>query len=207
MDTIRQTFFKTAIDSDKVAYTQERENAAAFAVQQGVKNSLSIDECGSLSIIDHPHHEIHESCYWFCDDQSEALNSGSVKYYLLITPNENNFMHSFPNFYGTGEFEVQTYEGVTVATNGTELPLLNRNRTSGASTTFKFYKDPTSMDTTGSVKLRDIRVGSGKAVGDSRSENELILKKNTLYGIKITSRASSVIISTHINGYICGIGG
>ena len=40
-----------------------------------------------------------------------------------------------------------------------------------------------------------------------RSENELILKKNTNYLVKLTSRVASNYITTHINGYICGIGG
>ena len=40
-----------------------------------------------------------------------------------------------------------------------------------------------------------------------RSENELILKENTNYLVKLTSRVASNYITTHINGYICGIGG
>ena len=194
-------------DNIEYAFSTNTKNMAVM-VSQGIKNTLDIDLCGGLHTIDQAHHEIHEGCYWFADDISVSLASGDIKYWLLVTPNETNYFHSFPYVVGTGEFEVQTYEGVTVATNGTELPLYNRNRNITSSTTFKFYKDPTTPNITGCPILRNIRTGSGKgAIGDSRSENELILKPNTKYLIKVTSRAAGTFVTTHMNGYICGIEG
>ena len=195
------------IDDSTEKLFSDASKTGAYMVQQAIKSALQQDECGALNTIDHPHHEIHEGCYWFADDQSASLASGAVKYWLFVTPNEDNFFHSFPQLYGTGEFEIQSYENPTVATNGTEIPLLNRNRPLGGTTTHKFYKDPTGVNLTGAVKVRDIRVGAGKAIGESRSENELILKKNTKYLIVCTSRVANCIISVHMNGYICGIGG
>jgi len=179
----------------------------AFLASKAIKNTLSIDLCGSQTVIDHAHHEIHEGDYWFADDISDLLGSGDIRYYLFKTPNEDKFFHSFPQFYATGEFEIQVYEGATVATNGTELPLLNRNRLITSTTTFKFYKNPTSPVVTSATVVRNGRFGAGKAIGESRSENELILKKNTNYLIKLTSRVTSNYITTHMNGYICSIGG
>lgn len=195
------------IDNDIEYAFSTNTKTSAKMTSQAIKNTLSFDECGASHTIDHAHHEIHEGDYWFADDISTSLNSGGVYEWLLVTPNEDNFLHSLPQLVGTGEFETQSYEGVTTTTNGTEIALINRNRQIGGTTTFKFYKAPTGADITGAILVRSVRVGSGKAIGDARSESELILKKNTKYLIRVTSRASAVFVSAHMNGYICGVGG
>ena len=178
----------------------------AFLVAKGVDNVLSIDSYGALHTIDQAHHEIHEGDYWFADDVSATLTANAIKYWLLVTPNEATALHSLPVIISTGEIILEVYEGVTVATNGTELPLLNRDRNSTATTTYKFYKDPTTPVTTGCPLVRYVRVGSGKnAAGDSRSDAELILKSNTKYLIKATAITNGTFISCHVNGYVCGL--
>jgi hypothetical protein len=170
-------------------------------------SGIQLDLCGAAVTIDHPHHEIHEGTYIFADDISGNLGSNDIKYWLLVTPNETNYLHSFPKFVCTGEFELQVYEGATVATNGTEVPMYNRNRATTTPITFKFYKDPTTPVVTNCPIVRNVRTGSGSdAVGEVRSENELILLPNTKYLIKATSRATGNYISCHMNGYICGVG-
>lgn len=183
------------------------ESALNDSTSLGIEINSPLDECGGVHVIDHAHHEIHEGCYWFADDQSASLSANAVKYWMVVTPDENNFLHSLPQIVGTGEFEVQVWEGATTTGNGTEIPLLNRNRALGGTTTFKFYKDPTGFSSTNAIKVRDIRVGSGKAIGETRAESELVLKKNTKYVIVTTARVNSCVISLHINGYICGVGG
>jgi hypothetical protein len=176
-------------------------------IEDSLKDGLPYDGCGALHVIDHAHHEIHEGDYIFGDDISGSLASGDIKYWLFITPDEATYYHSFPHIIGTGEFEVQSYEGVTVATNGTEIPMYNRNRNIAIASTYKFYKDPTTPNVTNCPIVRNIRIGSGKsAIGESRAENELILKPNTKYLIKATSRAVGTFITCHLNGYVCGIG-
>jgi hypothetical protein len=181
----------------------------ALLVYEAIKANLypQTDTCGGIVVIDSAHEEIHEGNYWFVDDVSASLASGDIKYYYFVTPSDTTYFHSYPQFLGTGEFEIQSYEGATVATNGTEIALLNRNRVIGGTTNFKFYKDPTTPNTTGAILVRNVRVGAGqKAIGESRSENELILKPNTGYLIKITSRSAGNFVSTHMNGYTCSIG-
>jgi len=176
-------------------------------IEDSLKDMLPKDNCGAIHTIDQAHHEIHEGDYWFADDISESLGSAAIKYWLLVTPNDTTRLHSLPVIVGTGEIEIQVYEGATVATNGTELPLLNRDRNSTATTAYKFYKDPTTPVITGCPIVRNIRVGSGKnAIGDSRSDAELILKSNSKYLIKVTSRATGTFVSMHINGYSCLMG-
>ena len=175
-------------------------------IEDSLKDGIPKDICGAVHAIDHAHHEIHEGDYWFADDISTSLSSGNTYEWLLVTPDEDKYLHSLPQLIGTGEFEVQVYEGATTTTNGTEIPLLNRNRALGGTTTFKLFKTPTGSSTTGAVVVRNIRVGVGSSIGEVRSESELVLKINTKYLIRTTARASSVFISLHINGYICNIG-
>lgn len=164
------------------------------------------DTCGALVLIDHAHHEIHEGNYIFVDDISDSLGSNAVKSWLLVTP-EDSCLHSFPHIIGTGEFEFQSIEGVTVATNGTEIPMYNRNRNIDNTMGFKFYEDPTGVVVTNCPIVRSIRTGAGtQGIGDARSENELILKPNTKYLLRATSRSTGNYISMHINGYVCNIG-
>ena len=175
-------------------------------IEDAIKDTLPKDDCGAVHTIDHSHHEIHEGDYFFADDISTSIAQNGVYEWLLVTPNEDNYLHSLPQVIATGEFELQSFEGVTVTTNGTEIPLLNRSRPSTKTTNFKFYKNPTGANITGSTTVRSIRSGAGKSVGESRSESELILKKNTKYLIRVTARVAGVFASIHINGYTCGIG-
>ena len=192
-------------DNIEYAFSTNTKNMAVMA-SQAIKNTLSIDTCGALHTIDQAHHEIHEGDYWFADDVSATLTANAIKYWLLVTPNEATALHSLPVVIGTGEIILEVYEGVTVATNGTELQLLNRDRNSTATTTYKFYKDPTNPVTTGCPLVRYVRVGSGKnAAGDARSDSELILKANTKYLIKATAITNGTFISCHVNGYVCGL--
>lgn len=179
-----------------------------YEIANTIEASFSKDNSGALHTIDNAHHEIHEGDYWFGDDISASLSSSAIKYWLFVTPDEATCFHSFPSISGTGEFELIAYEGVTVASNGTEIPMLNRNRVSNSAstTTYKFYKDATSPTITNCPIVRYVRVGSGKnAVGDSRTESELILKPNTKYLIKVTASTNGTYISCHMNGYITPI--
>lgn len=159
---------------------------------------------GSLISMDIAHAEIHAGDYWYADDISASLSTNDVKYWLFVTPDEARYFHSFPQLTGTGEFEFQVYEAGTATGNGTEIALLNRDRNSTNTTTFKFYKDPTGTGVSGATVVRTLRTGAGKSVGESRSENELILKSNTKYLVKATARANGIYITLHVNGYITG---
>ena len=86
------------------------------------------------------------------------------------------------------------YENPTVSDAGTAVTAYNRNRNSATVATTAITHTPT-FSATGTVPVLEMHLGSGKSVGGSeRGQEEIILKQNEQYLIKIASISPRAII-------------
>ena len=159
---------------------------------------------GALITIPAEHHEIH------CADSYEAslvevLGNGDTLDVLIIVPNEG-LTETEPglqqdkkqyHFKGNVESEldstVEFFEGVAVTDNGTQVDVFNRNRNASPAIYNDFlgvYTAPTVTST--GTRLLVKRIGSGKKVGGSETRaDELILKDNTIYLLRVTNNITT----------------
>lgn len=142
--------------------------------------------------IDNTHHEIHDGMhYTFCDLNTIAL--ASSKYYRIVTPNTSKRIHFSFTVVADGAIEAYLFESPTVTVDGTDVTSLikNNERNSTNVTSITLFEDPT-ITADGTPLLITILGSGGKTGGDSRSENEFVLKQNTVYAVKVTTLAANI---------------
>jgi hypothetical protein len=157
---------------------------------------------GAAIAIPPEHHEIH------CGDSYESkytgdLANGATVNFAIIVPNEGLSETNPGDSQATKQYHfklrvdteaeglVQIYEGATLSDNGTALVVMNQNRNSSLVDYLGLYVGPT-ITSDGTKLPLDQRIGSGKAVGGSAERsNEIILKDNTIYLVRITNSTTS----------------
>lgn len=110
---------------------------------------------------------------------------------IIINSNDTKSKHSFFNAYGAEELEIVSYEGVTTSNDGTPIPTLNRNRNSLSASLLTIFHTPTNLSTVGATIIRNRRIGTRTVGGESRMDNEFILKDNTKYAVVLTNRGNN----------------
>lgn len=154
----------------------------------------------SVKMIDETHAKIHEGKHCKFEDY-RILSSSETKYFLLYTDGKEfhfNYYFSFES--GEGEFiiyENPTFDNVGILLNN----VFNSNRNSNISTVGVLYEDP-SITNEGTQLFR-MRLGAKRTSGEiSRGDNEIILKNNTYYLIKIVNHiTSNNIVNLRFVGY------
>ena len=152
--------------------------------------------------LDYEHHEIHEGDHFFYTD-SVALASAATQVYLLTTPNTAKWIHL--TFMATGSLitQVDLYEGAD-RTGTTGQTLLNSNRNSSTATGLTVHKGISAGSTDGTLIWT---MKSGNATGQSRTgmtanrNNEIILKQNTKYLLRITSGTDANLTNLQLQWY------
>lgn len=154
---------------------------------------------GSLIVIDHEHHEIHEGDHFFYSD-SVTLNSGLTQVYLVTTPNTTKWVHMILETSHTDVAQIDLYE--TSDRVGTTLQTaFNSNRNSSTAAALQIHKG-VSGGTTDGVRLAGYNFGvREKSGGSVRSAEEVILKQNTKYLLRLTSGANSELFYTRMIWY------
>lgn len=145
----------------------------------------------NLGIIETEHKEIHEGNHFF---NSYLLSmTGNATYDWVLITGEKYAHVTFTLQTAEAGFSFITYEGITANNDGTIVPnILNNNRNSANASTILFRLAPTGVVTIGSQQVRQghygTAAGTGNSVGGSVTrENELILKPNTKYLLRITN--------------------
>lgn len=142
----------------------------------------------SLIIIDFGHHEIHEGDHFFKKSYVEIPSLSQVDF-LFITPTNGKELHLVVNTEGSSEYTVEAYEDATISNNGTSVEYFNRNRNSLNNGTGELYFNPTIVDI-GNL-IFDAKKGAGKqSGGETRANNEIILKKNSYYILRMINNAA-----------------
>lgn len=186
-----------------------------------IKDQKLIDEFGTQSqmlgdniykgapvTIDVAHHEIHCGDSFIASRTSDLAN-GESDILIIQVPDEPGTNGTDQKNYhtvvhATSESEVQfdVYEGAETVSDGTPITFYNRDRNSLLTTGLQLFHTPTTA--TGGDNISTKHWGGGKETGgESRGEQELILKNNTKYRIVLTNVTTSAnYISWEINHYI-----
>jgi hypothetical protein len=152
--------------------------------------------------IDVEHHEIH------CGDsfvvsRSVDLGNGATDTIIINVPNEAvKLYHLVVEVNTEAEADFNIYEGATTAADGTALTSVNRDRNSALTSSLAITHTPTTP--AGGTLIYTEHWGAGRSAGgESRGQQEFILKNNTKYRITITNSTTTAnYISWKLNYYI-----
>ena len=157
---------------------------------------LEIDNSEPIATIDYAHQKVHEGSHYNYRDYY-MLSKNTDKEFLLVTPAIQKEGHLILGFDATtSTIIVELFEDATFSNIGTIEPVINRNRNSNKTNTILLYEDPVII--TDGLELASGIFGAGKkSNGDAdRDTQEIILKQNTTYLIRITE---TNIQNTNIN--------
>lgn len=148
------------------------------------------------------HHEVHHGHSFKLDDV-QAIDTTTRKW-MVTTSNTKKYAHMIFDALCTGEITILVTEEAD-RTGTTELTPINRNRIGSPTVaTVRVHRDISDGTTDGTTTIKNIRMGTtdkfSGMVGESRGQNEYILKPNTKYVIAITTYAA-VNVSLHLDWY------
>lgn len=159
--------------------------------QSGILETLT----GAVRNIDNDHAYIHGGKL-FSASYKVTLTAGATSYIALITPNTSKVIHYRPVSIVTSADKLTFlfYEAGTF-TGGSDLTATNRNRRT--STVAESIVKTGVTSTLDGTLLYTGFIGGGTGVGQARSGAEMgeakewVLKKNTVYLIKLTNGSAS----------------
>ncbi len=157
-------------------------------------------------VIDHSHHHLHSSEHFYAFHEDTAMDTAATLLVLIVTPNTTNWGHFTLVAEATGAATVEVFEAVTTQApnnDGTALTEFNRNRNSVVTAGLVATHTP-------SINAAGTRMGveyvggapfKGTLSGGARGENELMLKQNTKYLLKLTANADGIKASIGADWY------
>jgi hypothetical protein len=166
---------------------------------------FEFDPLGGITTIEFEHHEVHEGNHFFYTYVDTDWDIVDVVEVLIVVPTD---LVPHIEFVINAELDtnVKMYEGAT-HTPTTELTAYNRNRNSPKKNTTELHNHANdgSDGTLISEWQFGISTGGGsnqiKAGGNTRGDNELILKAGTKYLITITSGTDNSVLSILLDWY------
>lgn len=149
---------------------------------------LKTDSYGTLSTksIDTSHSAIHDGDHYVSNYNSTLSSGASINFAVITSTKSCHFTFSAVS---DGKATVYLYELADTTTSGTSVPIFNSNRQSSNATTIAVKSAPTG-GTLGSPLFIGMLGSSTKVGGGSRNDEELILKQNTTYVVRITAGAN-----------------
>jgi hypothetical protein len=131
-------------------------------------------------VIDIAHHMVHDGKAFKAVDTASAVTS---RVYRIATPT-NKSVHMVADLEANDAFRMDLYESSTATASGVAVPVYNMNRNSARTSDVAVSHTPGGI-TPGTTIVRRywIRSGTGPADsgGQTRDEEEIILKKGTTY--------------------------
>jgi hypothetical protein len=158
-------------------------------------------ETHALITIDYVHHEIHDGDTFMYHDVTDSLGTGVSIDYMITTPNTTKWLHVSHDVEFSGAGTVEIYEaGDRVGTAAQTL--YNRDRNSIKVPTGTLHK-ATSGGTTDGTKIVYWKGGASQSKNSAThgTSSEKILRQNTKYIIRVTSRAEANVVSVSIGWY------
>lgn len=156
----------------------------------------------SLKILTDEHHKIHEGDHFFYTD-SVQLNADATQDYLLTTPDTTRLVHLKINITGNAITQFDLFEA-SDKDGTTPQVAYNSNRNSEVAPTMTIHKGISGGSTDG-IKIYTMKSGSATQISRdplvSQRDNEIILKQNTKYIVRITSGTNSNLTNTQIEWY------
>jgi hypothetical protein len=157
----------------------------------------------ATTTIDYVHHEIHDGATYMYHDVIDDLDNNVAQDYMITTPDTTKWLHISHDIEAIGPITVEIYEA-TDKTGTTAQTLYNRDRNSATTATGTIHKG-TSGGTTDGTKIVYWKGGisSNKTQNSAThgTASEKILKQNTKYILRLTSRMDNNMISVSIGWY------
>ena len=149
-----------------------------------------VDSCThALQQIDTAHAMIHAGKHFFRKSWLELTGSQVLNLYA-VTADTLEWAHLLLNFTFKAEAHISVFEDTTVSAPGAPLAVYNRNRNSSNTPSVLLYSTPTITDD--GTELASAKTGAGKQIGgEFRSSQEIMLKQNTGYLVRITEDSGS----------------
>lgn len=182
-------------------------NIRSIQGDTGYNLKVSLDQIdsstNSVKMIDYSHAELHAGDHYVWAGNVE-LDSAASKTYLLTTPNTTKWIHMSTVFDGSAITQFAIYEGADRVGTTAKTPL-NRNRNSVKTAGLVIHEDVSGGTTDGTLLPVTHKSGSATNQANSpataRSENEIILKQNTKYLIRLTSFTNDNLINATFDWY------
>lgn len=177
--------------------TNNKSQLKVSIYDEGGQPASIDDNTNTLQVIDYSHHEIHSGYHFeYCEVVDQALNN--VYDIRITTPNTTKWSHFLFNLGAEAETEYFLYESVAITVAGSALTPKNSDRNSSNSPTLTLdgisntSVANANLDTNlaGSVTISHGIIGAGRDAGFFTREQELILKQNTVYCIRIIANAA-----------------
>lgn len=149
---------------------------------------------GLLPVIDLAHMEIHEGNHYCYVSAQDVGGSTTISFVIVVpdTPYVPNL-----EFFVSGELEygLDIYEGASPQADGTAVTspaIVNRNRNMPDVNGMKIYSGPTLGTGSKGTLIQRFHAGSGRLQGgDTRGDNELVLRRNTKYWIDLINATAN----------------
>lgn len=184
-------------------FTQEGEAVIGGLVSGDTPRHARLDtSTHTLQTIDYAHHEVHSGSHFFYTDKN-TVGSGDKQEYVITTPNTTEWAHMLFRATGSAITTVDLYEGTT-RTGTTDVVTFNNNRNTTDSASVIVYKGASTDGADGTLIFT---IQSGASSQQSRSPleptrgEEIILKQNTKYLIRITSGTASNLTNLKLEWY------
>ena len=164
------------------------------------------NETQSLRTIQLSHSEIHEGHHFTVSLYDQDLDNTETLEYVITVPDSKKWPHIIFSVYGALSTLFQLFESTT-HTASTPVNIYNNNRNIATSptTTIKTSAD----DGTDGIEIfgRSFGIATGVGVniksggGDTRGDQEWVLRQNTKYLAKVTSSTDNNNVSLVISWY------
>ena len=150
-----------------------------------VKSARMDASTHSLQTVDYAHHEIHSGTHYVYKE-THAIAKNQTLDHLIIVPATTKWPHMIVDVENiTSAITVSLYEGATVSANGVLENSRNRNRNFADNNTTLVYEAPTVLTTGALLTAATVGAGRNSAGGEIRDNEEMVLKQNTLYLLRI----------------------
>ncbi len=173
------------------------------ATRDGKFQAVQLDTpTHTLQTIDYAHHEIHVGRHFMYTD-AITLADTATQVYLITTPDTTRWAHIWFDLQGSAITQFELYEGAD-RTGTAAQTIGNNNRNSDIESGLAIHKGVSAGSTDGTLLF--IHKG-GSANNQSRAgsttgnDEEIILKQNTKYILKVTSSTASNLINIKLEWY------
>lgn len=164
---------------------------------RGLRNlSRSLERLtNSNRVMDNDHNYIHEGRLFIYNEKFTSATT-VAKAFSFITPTvaSNIDIHYRPVIATSSgdKVDIELYEGATLSANGTDMKssVINCNRQSSKTTQMQTFYSDSTISSAGTL-IKSAYIPGGTGVGGTVSggsigvQNEILLKQNTLYVVKV----------------------
>jgi hypothetical protein len=187
----------TTLDSIE---TNQTDGSQKTQIVNGSGSIIELDSVHNAIVTTETEHaKVHEELHYFIAN-FETLNEDANIDYTVQSPNTATRIHMTWKVDSTSQVEFRVYEAATVSDDGTLTTPINNDRNSSNTSAAIVRKNPTI----GNVGTLFYAQSNGKAgspatkadqVGVEKRSREIILKQNTKYLFRITSKDDGSVVS------------